>query len=185
MNNLAWTVRAEVDAGLPAGFPLPAEFTIETYPGFRHQPQAFHHKLVLIARFLLLHQLSHIILADATLDIPNLSHKLHASLADLVTPGTSLHTALNSLTLGDSDLKMYVAVATDPAVKLAEAKLWGPKVSAQPGELSAAEYLALVRVMLGYVSSTGLGRYAGRWGALWQVVQQCALCPKLLDYVPE
>jgi len=65
------------------------------------------------------------------------------------------------------------------------ARLHGPKVLAVPGELSAAEYESLPPWMLPWCASLGMQDKSMAWVFLEQMAQQAAICPELLEYVPE
>ncbi len=172
-------------SGRSSGFSLPAQFTTTSYPGFNHKPTQFRHQLVLVARFLLLHELTHSN-SGFVLNAPvKLWEFLAATLEQILHVGSDEHRKMQAARVPGTAVPAYLDAVTDSSTTLARARLLGLKVLARPEMLSGGEYLALISSLVYLTDSVGLDRHNKAWQALWQVHQQCMLCPELLDYVPE
>ncbi len=162
-----------------AAFPVPSKFASPSYPGFNNKPKSFQHQLVLITRLLLLHELSHF---DPAASAGPMGSYMGSYLEDVVDPHTQEYKDMHTSRVRGTKVLEFVDCAALPAVVLADRFLLGWKVLARPALLSAGEYLALVRYMVYLTAVTGMDRHNTAWSALWQVQQQCAVCPALLDY---
>lgn len=169
------------------GFAFPPEFTAPGFLGLDDQPTTFRHKLVALARFLFLHQVSHLNQNPVGTNGP--PHKrlafLTFALDAILTPNTPSSREMATERVDGTDVLMWANAATDRATALAEAHLWPAKLTSQPGQLSAGEYLALIRLMAYFTDLLASDADSERWTELWQVQQQCAVCPALFDYEVE
>lgn len=141
-----------------ASFTLPSQYAVEHYPGRPKPPTPnFRHHLYQLTRFKFLHHLS------------LLSPTHHSFLPETLSPRQARPFKLSDGTTS-ADLRLY-----------------GPKVLAVPDRLSAVEYARLAVWMAKFAAAAGAGAGydAMSWVAVDQVRQQGALCPELLDYVPE
>lgn len=146
-------------------YKVPAAFSVQSYAGrVRPHKNDFRHRLTLLRRLLLLHELIGFSAEDARqlLALLDPGHAQHGE-------GVALGTLLNASMQKPED---------------AGVRLHGPKVLAAPDKLSAGEYAKLVPFMMEWCTAKR-PRHAMVWMALSQVGEQCALCPELLDYVAE
>lgn len=150
-----------------AQHPIPTQLVRDNYPGHARPPRPnFANQLTQLHRLLFLHDLAH--LDPAQTD----------ALVDSLDPASAWRSA-------QLERMEATGLLTHPLPGEAGARLHGPKVVAVPGELSRAEYAILARWMGPINMRVREVELSNPRIMLVQIGQQCALCPELLDYVPD